>query len=125
MESWDLESSDWRPHRPEILSSTGEGRAITIDLPAGEMLQDHQVHEGAWIMVVHGEVVIAAEDGQTVQATAGLLVSLAPSERHEVRAVTDVRLLLLLTPWPGPGHPGTLTLEQKTEVRSRAAERAS
>jgi hypothetical protein len=29
-----------------------------------------------------------------------------PQERHEVRATEDALLLLLLAPWPGPGHPG-------------------
>jgi len=29
-----------------------------------------------------------------------------PHERHEVRATTDARLLLVLAPWPGDGHPG-------------------
>jgi hypothetical protein len=29
-----------------------------------------------------------------------------PGERHEVRAVSDARLLLVLAPWPGAGHPG-------------------
>ena len=28
-----------------------------------------------------------------------------PNERHEVRAVEDSRLLLVLAPWPGDGHP--------------------
>jgi hypothetical protein len=51
-------------------------------------------------------------------------VYLPPRERHEVRALTDARVLLLLTPWPGPGHPGTMTLEEKADVRARAAERA-
>jgi hypothetical protein len=51
MDDWDLKRLAWRPHHPEILSSTEEGRAIVLDLPAGEMLQDHQVHEGAWITV--------------------------------------------------------------------------
>ena len=36
-----------------------------INLPAGEELQDHQVHERAWILVVDGEVEIEA-DGETV-----------------------------------------------------------
>jgi hypothetical protein len=39
--------------------------------------------------------------------------------------VTDSRLLLLLTPWPGAGHPGAMTLEQKSNARANAAERAS
>jgi quercetin dioxygenase-like cupin family protein len=125
MEVWDLTRGDWRPHRPEILSSTEEGRAITVDLPAGEMLQEHQVHEGAWITVIQGEVSITSETGQTIEAQAGILVHLVPQERHEVKALTDARILLLLTPWPGPGHPGTMTLEQKADVRNRAAKRAS
>ena len=47
----------------------------------------------------------------------------APGERRAVVARADSRLLLLLTPWPGDGHPGAMTLEQKSEVRERAAER--
>jgi len=123
MNTWDLKRLDFRPHHPEILSSTAEGRAIVLDLPAGERLQDHQVHEGAWITVVHGEVRIVTHTGQTIDAQPGILVQFAPQERHEVNALTDARLLLLLTPWPGAGHPGTMTLEQKTDVRTRAAQR--
>jgi quercetin dioxygenase-like cupin family protein len=124
MDDWDLKPLAWRPHHPEILSSTDEGRAIVLDLPAGEMLQDHQVHEGAWITIIYGEVTIASHAGQAIGARPGTLVRLAPQERHEVTALADSRILLLLTPWPGAGHPGTMTLEQKTEVRDRAAERA-
>jgi quercetin dioxygenase-like cupin family protein len=124
MDDWDLKSLAWRPHSPEILSSTDEGRAIVLDLPAGEVLQDHQVHEGAWIVVVDGELRITNHTGGSVDAQAGMLARFAPQERHEVKALADARLLLLLTPWPGPGHPGTLTLEQKSDVRERAAERA-
>jgi len=123
MDAWDLESRDWRPHRPEILSSSQEGRAILLDLPAGELLQDHQVHEGAWLTVIRGELNVTSEAGQVTGAGAGSLVHLAPKERHEVRAVSDARLLLLLTPWPGDGHPGSMTLEQKAGVRERAAAR--
>jgi quercetin dioxygenase-like cupin family protein len=124
MEAWDLEHSDWRPHRPEILSSGEEGRAITVDLPSGEMLQDHQVHEGAWITVIRGEVLVTSEAGDTVEARVGTLVRLAPRERHEVKALSQARVLVLLTPWPGAGHPGAMTLEEKANARQRAAERA-
>jgi quercetin dioxygenase-like cupin family protein len=125
MEDWDLTRPSWKPHHPEILSSTEEGRAIVLDLPAGEVLQDHQVHEGAWIIVHSGAVRITSGAGRTVDARPGALMRFAPRERHEVAALADARLLLLLTPWPGPGHPGVLTLEQKTDVRDRAAERAN
>jgi quercetin dioxygenase-like cupin family protein len=124
MDDWDLKDLAWRPHNPEILSSTEEGRAIVIDLPDGEMLQDHQVHEGAWITVIYGDVKITSRTGQAINARPGTLVQFAPQERREVKALADSRILLLLTPWPGPGHPGTMTLEEKTEVRGRAAERA-
>jgi quercetin dioxygenase-like cupin family protein len=125
MDDWDLKRLAWRPHHPAILSSTEEGRAIALDLPASEMLQDHQVHEGAWITVISGEVRISSHTGQAIDAQPGILVQFAPHERHEVKALADSRILLLLTPWPGPGHPGTMTLEDKIGVRDRAAERAS
>jgi quercetin dioxygenase-like cupin family protein len=125
MDDWDLRGLSWRPHHPQILSSTEAGRAIVLDLPAGEMLQDHQVHEAAWITIIDGEVEISSHTGQTIGAKAGTLVEFAPQERHEIKALADSRLLLLLTPWPGPGHPGAMTLEEKTVVRDRAAERVS
>jgi quercetin dioxygenase-like cupin family protein len=125
MDDWDLKRLAWRPHHPEILSSTEQGRAIALDLPAGEMLQDHQVHEGTWIIAVYGEVRISSDNGQTINAQPGTLVQLAPQERHEVTALADSRILLLLAPWPGPGHPGAMTIEDKAGVRDRAAERTS
>jgi quercetin dioxygenase-like cupin family protein len=124
MDAWDVEQRDWRPHQPEILRSDADGRAIVIDLPAGEMLQEHQVHEGAWITVVSGEVAITGDGGRTIAARPGVVVHMAPNERHEVRASSDARLVLLLAPWPGDGHPGAMTLEEKAGVRRRAAERA-
>jgi quercetin dioxygenase-like cupin family protein len=124
MDGWNLTDLAWTPHNPEIISSTEEGRAIVLDLPAGGTLQDHQVHEGAWITIVYGEARITSHAGQTIDAQPGTLVQFAPQERHEVTALADSRILLLLTPWPGPGHPGAMTLDEKTEVRDRAAERA-
>ena len=76
-----------------------------IALPAGEMLQDHQVHERAHVVVIDGDVEIAA-DSSVVAGGPGSLVIFDPGERHEVRATTDARLLLVLAPWPGQGHPG-------------------
>jgi quercetin dioxygenase-like cupin family protein len=124
MDAWNLNRLASSPHHPEILSSTVGGRAILLDLPAGEMLQDHQVHEQAWIVVVYGEVRITSHTDQTIDVQPGVLVQFAPQERHEVTALADSRLLLLLTPWPGPGHPGAMTLDEKTDVRDRAAKRA-
>jgi quercetin dioxygenase-like cupin family protein len=107
VEHWDLRSLAVNPHEPEVLSSRrGEARTIVLQLPAGEALQEHQVHERAHVVVVDGEVEIE-QAGQTVAGGPGLLAVFDPHERHEVRAHTDARLLLVLAPWPGDGHPGT------------------
>lgn len=124
MRRWDIRSLEVRPHQPAILSSNKEARAIVINLPAGELLQDHEVHERAWVTVLDGELEITASDGDRAVGTTGTLVEFEPRERHEVRALSDARLLLLLTPWPGSGHPGAMTPEEKSHVRQRARERA-
>ena len=104
VQSWDLRSVGVQPRQPEVLHSEGEGRTIVVALPAGEALDDHQVHERAWLVVVDGEVEVGAA-GETVTGGPGLLAVFDPNERHEVRAVSDARVLLLLAPWPGQGHP--------------------
>jgi quercetin dioxygenase-like cupin family protein len=104
METWDIASLDVEPHQPEILRSDPEARVIAINLPAGDQLQEHEVHERAWVMVAGGEVEIE-QDGSTVSGGPGFVAHFNPKERHEVRAQTDARLLLFLAPWPGQGHP--------------------
>lgn len=120
MKSWDLESANVRPHAPEILESSDGGRAILLEVPAGESLSDHQVHEHAWLTVVHGDVRITASE-KSVAGGVGTLIEFAPGERHAVHATSDARLLLILAPWPGDGHPGAMELEDKQTVRQRAA----
>jgi quercetin dioxygenase-like cupin family protein len=105
MRSWDLSTLDLQPHAPEVLDSATEGRAIVIQLPAGERLQEHQVHERAWLFVVDGRIEIADSGGETVEGGPGLLAAFDPNERREVRAADNARLLLVLSPWPGEGHP--------------------
>jgi len=118
--SWDLKGIQPRPHSPEILASSDEARAIVLAIPAGESLQDHQVHERAWLSVIDGEIEITTGDGEKVAGASGLMIEFAPGERHAVRALTTARLLLLLlTPWPGDGHPGTMPLSDKATVRQR------
>jgi redox-sensitive bicupin YhaK (pirin superfamily) len=104
MRSWDISSLDVEPHHPQVLESENEGRAIVINLPAGERLQEHQVHERAWLFVASGTIEIDGS-GDTLSGGAGLLAAFDPNERREVRATEDARLLLLLSPWPGEGHP--------------------
>ncbi len=124
MNSWDLKALDLKPRLPEILSSSDVARAIVLDLAAGESLSDHQVHERAWLVVLDGEIQVATAEGERVSGGVGLLVEFAPGERHEVIASADARLLLLLTPWPGSGHPGAMTIREKLYARRRAAKQA-
>jgi quercetin dioxygenase-like cupin family protein len=105
MDIWDIRSLDIQPHQPQILrSDDGAARAITIHLPAGEELQEHEVHEHTYLVVVDGEVELA-QGGSSQSAGVGTVAHWEPQERHEVRATSDARLLLVLAPWPGAGHP--------------------
>jgi quercetin dioxygenase-like cupin family protein len=105
MRNWDISKLDVQPHNPTVLDSEQEGRAIIINLPSGERLQEHQVHERAWLLVVTGAIEISDSDGESVKGGPGLLAAFDPNERREVLATDDARLLLLLSPWPGEGHP--------------------
>jgi quercetin dioxygenase-like cupin family protein len=109
MDSWDIASLPVEPHHPEVLRSDEETRVIALSLPSGERLQEHQVHERTWLMVADGEIEVD-EGERTVTGGPGLLVHFEPNERHEVRATRDSRLILLLAPWPGEGHPRTRNL---------------
>lgn len=104
MEIWDTRRLAIEPHRPQVLRSDAEIRAIAIQLPAGEQLQEHQVHERAYMVVVEGEVSIE-HDGEALVAPVGTLVHFEPNERRTVTATGDARLMLILAPWPGVGHP--------------------
>ena len=104
MESWDIRSLDVKVHQPEVLRTDGEARVIAINLPAGEELQDHQVHERAYLFVAGGEIEISGGGGSQTGGP-GFIAHFEKNERHEVTAKSDARLLLLLAPWPGPGHP--------------------
>lgn len=126
MKTWKLADLDASPRKPQIVSSTDEARAIVVDLSAGESLDDHVVHERAWLVLIMGELEVtslASSSEDSVVAGPGLLVEFDPSERHRVDARSDTRFLLMLTPWPGSGHPGAMTIEEKSNVRELAAER--
>jgi quercetin dioxygenase-like cupin family protein len=125
MESWDLTTVEVEPHQPRILASGDDARSILLNLPEGEELQEHEVHERARVIVVDGVVDVRTENGADVaDATTGHLFEFDPGERHTVVARSDARLLIVLSPWPGDGHPGAMTLEAKAQARERAAEHA-
>jgi redox-sensitive bicupin YhaK (pirin superfamily) len=102
MEHWDLRALEVEPHHPKILhSARGEARSILLSLPAGEELQEHQVYERAYVVVIDGELEIAG-----TASGPGTAAVFEPKERHAVKAISDARLLIVLAPWPGDGHPG-------------------
>jgi hypothetical protein len=90
-------------------------------MAAGQSLQDHEVHEHAWLLVVTGEIAVKSPGAATAEGGPGALFEFAPQERREVFAACDARLLLFLAPWPGDGHPGALTNAQRNHARARAA----
>ena len=105
METWDISSLPIEPHHPQVLRSDDETRAIAIHLPAGEELQEHQVHERTYMVVVSGEVEIS-QNGHGERGGPGLLSHFDPNERRTtVGAVSDARIVYVLSPWPGEGHP--------------------
>ncbi len=121
MKSWQLKTLDLKPRLPEILSSSDAARAIVLDLAAGESLSDHEVHERAWVIVIDGAIEVTTAAGERAEGGPGLLIEFAPAERHEVLASSNALLLLLLTPWPGSGHPGAMTIREKLYARRHAA----
>lgn len=105
MESWRLReiATPEGTRSPVVLKSEDEARAVLIGIHPGQELGDHQVKEHAWLFVVEGSVRITAADG-TSDAPPGALVHFEPGERHSVASDGGAKVLLLLAPWPGPGH---------------------
>jgi len=104
METWDIASLEVQPHHPEVLRSDDETRVIAINLPAGELLQEHETHERAYLVVADGEIELE-QGGESVTGGPGFLAHFKPQERRLVRAKADSRIALILAPWPGAGHP--------------------
>ena len=101
MDTWDIGTLDVRPHMPQVLCTDADSRAIAINLPRGELMQEHEVHENTYLLVAEGEVEIV-QDGTSTAAGAGFLAHFAPHERRQVKATSDARLVMILAPYPAP-----------------------
>jgi quercetin dioxygenase-like cupin family protein len=103
--SWDLlaiETPDGS-RSPVVLHSEPEARAVLIGLQPGQRLGEHQVKEHAFVLVLEGSVRVSAGE-ESFEAQAGTLVRFDADERRTLAAESGARLLLVLAPWPGPGH---------------------
>lgn len=104
MRVWQLREIEMpRGTRDPVVLDSGDSRAVLIGLEPGQELGEHQVRERAWVVVVEGDVDVEAA-GETMTASAGTLLQFDPTERRTVRSNGGARLLILLAPWPGPGH---------------------
>lgn len=57
------------------------------------------------MVLVADEIEVTTAAGNRAVGVTEALTEFAPGERREVLASSDARLILLLTPWPGSGHP--------------------
>jgi len=115
VESWNLVEYKVERHKPEILGSFEEGRAVLVHLAAGDEMGDHQVRERATVVVILGRLEIATPDDQKVTGGPGTMVVFEPSERHSVRALEDSRFLLLLAPWSLDEHSSVQRWSRETD----------
>jgi quercetin dioxygenase-like cupin family protein len=88
---------------PYVLHQDEGARAVLIALEPGQALGDHQVKENAWVTVVDGTVQVAS-GGENVELASGGLMRFEPGERHSLSSREGARILMVLAPWPGPGH---------------------
>ena len=123
MEHWDLRTLDVEPHQPKILhSARGEARSILINLPAGEELQEHQVHERAYVVVIDGEVDLGGHAGGPGAAAVFDPRRAARGQGDQRRAAVD-RARPVARGWP-PGRTGLSNVAQElccSEARERGS----
>ena len=122
MQQWDLTAANEGSRTgPRVLFSTPEARAVVIDLARDEEMGDHQVRERALLNVLRGTITCAS-GADTATCAEGTLVLLEPGEPHVVRALQPTRLLLVLAPWPAPGHYGDASGDDPHELPVHATQ---
>jgi len=89
--------------RSPVVLDSEDSRAVLIGISPGQELGEHQVRERAWVVVVDGTVEVETA-GNVLAAPAGTLLEFEPTERRTVRSENGARVLIVFTPWPGPGH---------------------
>jgi quercetin dioxygenase-like cupin family protein len=106
MRSWNLRAIDapGGSRSPVVLDSEeSAARVVLMALEPGQELGEHEVKEHAFLVVVEGTVQVEAGN-ERLDAEVGTLLQFEPEERRAVSSSGGARLLLVLAPWPGPGH---------------------
>ncbi|WP_449277956.1 hypothetical protein [Leucobacter sp. GX24907] len=70
-------------------------RIIRLTLAAGQVMREHSTSSPLAVQVLAGTALMRVAD-QEVSMPTGALMTIEPSELHEVEAVTDAHLLLTL-----------------------------
>ena len=106
MQSWDLRQivTPGGSRSPVVLDSEEEAaRAVLVGLEPGQELGEHEVKEHAFVLVVEGTVQVEA-GAESLDAGEGTLLLFQPEERSALSSRGGARTLLVLAPWPAPGH---------------------
>jgi quercetin dioxygenase-like cupin family protein len=104
MRAWQLNEIETpEGTRSPVVLDSEDSRAVLIGIAPGQELGEHQVRERAWVVVVDGAVQVETPD-LSLTASTGTLLEFEPTERRTVKSKDGARVLILFTPWPGPGH---------------------
>lgn len=104
MRAWQLNEIETpEGTRSPVVLDSEDSRAVLIGIKPGQELGEHQVRERAWVVVLDGAVQVETAN-ESLTASAGTLLEFEPTERRTVRSEGGARVLIVFTPWPGPGH---------------------
>src|SRR3954465_8554346 len=99
MHTWDVATLDVEPSHPRVLHSEEESRAIAINLPAGQEMQEHETHADAYYVVASGQVE-GENQGETINGGPGFVAHCEAHERRELRATEDALTVLIPEIYP-------------------------
>ena len=104
LESWDIASLDLQPHHPQVLRSDEHTRAIAINFTRGRNVAGARDPRGGLPDRERGPGRARAGRGDRGRRHGVCGAFSAPRAARGARQ-GDSRLLLILAPWPGVGHP--------------------
>lgn len=97
-----LPFNDNGPH-VQLLSENGDARLVGLALRAGQEIKEHHSPSRLTVQAVDGCLVFSVA-GQDIHLRAAMVLQIEAGLSHHLRAETDARLLLLMTPSPTHLH---------------------